>query len=252
MLAAQQIDELTSLLEISTLGVDIIVKAAIWGHGGQTGIDHPESVFIPQESVQLNIFGYAMSGTCSLGNTHYISRCDHAMRTDVWPPTSTEFEAMYNIMYQGYVGDPKLVVEPQHAKFAYIENYGDRREPPRGNKLYYGARPDTVGVSRDHFRVLGVTDEGPLLRIYQIIINGRNILSPPHIDIHLHNSVSLNEIIHNINLFFTQNEGEFAKVFQHYGLRPSHFTKLIVNLLDISCNYTEEAPTIGAVTTKKR
>ena len=236
---------MSSLLKSSTLGNDIIVKAAIWGHGGQTLISHPEPVFIPQESVQLNIFGYAMSGKCNLGNAHYITACDHAMRTDRWPPTSEEFEQLYNIMFQGFIGKDETVLDPKHAKFAYIENYGDRTQAPRGNKVYSGAKD-----SEDPFTALGVTEMGPLLRIYQIIVNGRNILPLPHIDIPLRNSISLNEIIHHIKLFFTHNEGRFAEIFRYYGLTPSHFTKLIVNLLDLSCNYTEEQPTIGAITKK--
>lgn len=97
---------------------------------------------------------------------------------------------------------------------------------------------------------MGVKPDGPLLRIYEIIVNGNNILTQP-IDKHLENFITLNDIMREIQLFFTVNQRTFADRFGQLGLRIQDFTKLVVNILDLSCNYTEQEPTIGAVTKGK-
>lgn len=240
---------LERLFNSSSLGRDLVVKAAIWGHGGQTTVSNLHPIFSPLPSVQLNIFGYAVSGKCNIGNNEYLSLVDNEMRTTSnWPPNKSWFEHAYSQIYPTFVDPANLVVEPKYAAFEYVSNYGDLNQAPRGDKTYSGIKND-----KDCFKSLGVTKNGPLLRIYEIIVNGINILQDkPPVDIHLQNFTSLSNIMIEIRNIFTHNQSIFDIIFKRYNLKSENFTKLVVNLLDLSCNYTLEEPTIGAVTVSKK
>jgi hypothetical protein len=249
------ISALENTLAGVNLGKDITIKAQIWGHAGQTRVrDQTDAYFKPIPSMQLNIFGFAISGMCNISNEENVLIIDETMRkTHIWPPNPEEFKAEYAKIYDTIKPEDMATlrpVRPESAEYAYIENYGNENSgKKRGNKLYYGlndASEPFAAVSH----LVGVTTAGPNLRIYEIIVDGRNIITIP-IDIQLANGTSLNGIMHAINQFFHKNTGLFAAKFRSIGLEPGEFTKIILNLLDLTCNSAED-PDIGAVTVGKK
>jgi hypothetical protein len=229
-------DKLDKLFNKIHLGDEIIVKAAIWGHGAET--DHTQ-LFTPIPNLQLNIQGLAESGKCNIATEQVVSQIDHFLKTKSdWPLSNKALESKYKELLPTVIPTTTLngKLLPQ-VNFGYVENYGNSSEKPRGDKKYSGE----YNIYDGALLAVGVPIQGPLLRIYELIKDGINILPHP-IDIQLLNGVSLTEIPIYIK--------EMVRSYPGINIRNIH--KIIINLFDYSCNFTEDTPTVGAITKPKK
>jgi hypothetical protein len=230
------VDRLGKDVSELNIGRDIIVKAAIWGHGAQTS--HTQT-FQPLPNIQLNIQGFAESGQCSLGSPASIIAIDTFLKeTNIWPLPKAALESEYVKLYHN-IQDPVLKKKAmEKARYEHKKNYGDPSETTKGDKTYYGSNDPN-----DPFLLsLGVPRTGPLLRIYKIMIDGVNILPPGSFyDVQLSNGVTLSQIIREIEIHIALHTRGPIDIM-------NTINKLIINLFDNSCNSTSGEPTIGAVT----
>ena len=227
-----------------TLGTTTTVKAAIWAHGGQGQVTRAFSqIFRPIPNMQLNIFGLAISGECTLHRPDALKYLDNLMRGNQWPPAPGLFENMFDELHETLTETDKKVGLPKGtSKFEYSQDYG-RGEKSQAEKIFTGTKDNT-----DNLHIaFGISDK-PLLRIYEIMHRGKNVLTSmfpePEVrvnkckDIYLDSVSTLTDIMNTIGTLCT-------------GALETN--KIVVELLDNSCNSTidRQPPTIGTIVPKK-
>jgi hypothetical protein len=256
--------EMIETMKKMDLGIDIIVKAAIWGHGEQIN-----EVFTPKENIQLNLEGAAMSGVCTLGKKDSNLLIDEFLqKTDIWPiPTDIleEEHHSYAIEFEKRIkkiiktktkkGDQEGIKDiiraklTRHLPYVYLEDYGNS-EKQRGDKTYTGEHNRKTGS----FIALGVPEEGPLLKIYKITCKkGDEIiyeieLPSPNEQI-LKNGVKLSEITEIISQIISEMVVNLQSTIP-FDIHDVH--KLFIHLFDPSCNFSEYEPIIATLTKGKK
>ena len=214
-----------------SLGKVTTVKAAIWGHGGQ---GTHRNIFKPVENMQLNIFGLALCNERTVIYPELLRVLDEAMKTEEWPPQPGAFESTYDLVYPMLSPAMKKVVIPKgNIKFEYNQDYGRVTElqKAKAEKFYTGVPRHDANTE-----VFGMKKK-PLLRIYEIMHDGKNILKKPY-DIWLSEISSLTDIMNTI-----------SSTLGTLGLQTN---RIVVELLDNTCNSTidKNPPTIGTIGTK--
>lgn len=228
-----------------TLGTTTTVKAAIWAHGSQGQVTQEFSqIFTPIPNMQLNIFGLAISGECTIHRADAFNSLDTFMRGKQWPPAPGLFEDMFDQLREALTETDKKVALPKGtSKFEYSKDYG--RDKPKAEKFFTGANKP---YENDNLHIaFGITDK-PLLRIYEIMHGGKNVLTSMFPeqevrvknckDIYLDSESTLRDIMNTIGTLCTSS---------------LETNKIVVELLDDSCNSTidSQPPTIGTIVPKK-
>lgn len=230
-----------------TLGTTTTVKAAIWAHGGQGQVTRAFSqIFTPIPNMQLNIFGLAISGECTIGSVDSLNLLDTFMETtNHWPPTPGDFEKIYDAHHDRLSEEMKANHVPKgQSKFEYNKDYG-RGDKSQAEKFFTGANKP---FENDPLHIaFGISDK-PLLRIYEIMHRGKNVLTSMFPeqevrvnkckDIYLDSVSTLTDIMNTIGTLCT-------------GALETN--QIVVELLDNSCNSTidRQPPTIGTIVPKK-
>ena len=149
----------------------VYITAAIFGHGGLPQDTFPR----PPENVTLNILGFAPSGFCSLISKEYENIIDSLLTSDpseVTPKLLTEkyLELAKNYMQTPGRLHPTVSRNNNGDLWSYYLDFG-KKGNTRSNKIYSGATTEEV---RYDTRLKGLTDKGPLLKIYSTIVKDKD------------------------------------------------------------------------------
>ena len=146
----------------------VYITAAIFGHGGLPQDTFPR----PPENVTLNILGFAPSGFCSLISKEYENYIDSLLTSDpseVTPKLLTEVYLELAKIYRQTADSSRQQTVSRNNNgdlWSYYEDFG-KKGKTRSNKIYEGATTEEV---RNETRLKGLTDKGPLLKIYSTIV----------------------------------------------------------------------------------
>lgn len=233
-------------LDLSFKG--IIVSFVIMGHGGVKNEIPIETFKLPDATKETNLLAMRYSGINNIGNRSYEENIDTFLSENKNKKTDTliqELDASFlrflpdhpDILQRVQEIDRKLNI--QNKFFGLKQNYNSRN----AQKYYTGVTSQELLRGYRHPQI---KMSGPLIKIYSIIINNVEQLSQGQsiiVDKNTLNGITLTEIINNVTQYVLDS-GMVPTLARSDIKKEKGF---IVNVIDLTCNYTEEYPLIEVI-----
>jgi len=262
--SSKQLDSLIdrfAKLEIPKTRVKI--SFVIFGHGEI--VNDPKNTFTkPEIAESVNLLAIKHAGISNIGNREYEEDIGKILGTKHF--NIFDFKADLNARFikfvEGFKNDSNLENEPEKKKtvdrieqlrnkyddnfFEIEENYGSNTHK-QAQKKYYGlnAIESEEKNKGNIYRHSQLTPNGPLIQIYSISVDDNELVKKNEsVYLTLKNEINLTETIEEVvqQLRITSNI-----------LTPGKFEgKMDIYVVDLTCNYTNDLPTIGFFKNEKK
>uniref|UniRef100_A0A6C0HSY9 Uncharacterized protein n=1 Tax=viral metagenome TaxID=1070528 RepID=A0A6C0HSY9_9ZZZZ len=233
-------------LDLSFKGIS--VSFVIFGHGGIKNKIPIETFKLPHATKETNLLAMRYSGINNIGNRSYEENIDKFLSENKNKKTDTliqELDTSFlrflphhsEVLQRVHEIDDRLNI--QNKFFGVKQNYNSRN----AQKYYTGITSKELLRSYRHPEIKMT---GPLVKIYSIVINNVEQLAQGQsiiVDRNIVNGITLTEII-NIVTQFVLDSGIIPTLARSDIAKEKGF---LVNVVDLTCNYTEEYPLIEVI-----
>jgi len=241
----------------------LTISFMIIGHGGVKNTLPLETFKIPNDATigQINVLGLRFSGLLNLVTKEYDEDIDRYLATVKNKDTTgliRELDKTFNKFLSSNIrsdnDEIKKIVEIFKAR---IDTLGKKikgiKDKYFGVKMNYGkknAQKFYQGISKNEkengYRHSELTVTGPLVKIYSLLKGGTELLTEGQTILvsGLQNDVTLTEIIDYAIKQILEN-GQIITVAERK--LYSELLPINVNIVDVTCNYTEDHPKIGFI-----
>lgn len=240
-------------LESKELNLDlnfrgIVVSFVIFGHGGIKNKIPVKTFKLPDATKETNLLAMRYSGINNIGNRSYEEDIDKFLSDNKNKKIDTLIQELDASFLRFLPHHPEILQRVQEIDrrlniknkfFGVKQNYNARN----AQKYYTGATSKELLRSYRHPEIKMT---GPLVKIYSIVINNVEQLSQDQsiiVDRDIVDGITLTEII-NIVTQFVLDSGIVPTLARSDITKEKRF---IVNVVDLTCNYTEEYPLIEVI-----
>ena len=231
----------------------IIVSFVIMGHGGVKNETPIERFKKPDYVRKTNLLGMRYSGINNLVNRQYEENIDEQLslhknkiKNELIHFLDQQFLEFlpFHRPIQNRIKEIEKKLNIKNNFFGIKENYSERN----AQKYYTGINNEEI-IKQSRHSKLKITE--PLVKIYSIIRDNRELIPEGEsiiiIDTKLKNGITLTEII-NIVREYVLNSSYLVEL-ERQGIAKEKL--FIMNVVDLTCNYTEKTPLIGFIETNK-
>ena len=227
----------------------LTISFIVMGHGGIKNKVPIETFKPPKNVLHTNILGMRYAGINNLVNRTYEENIEKSLANKK-NSNLTALITHLNDFFSTYVSSHKDVekrVELLRKRYDIGNNFfGIKSNYTKRNaqKYYQGI---TEKEDTEHFRHSELKKAGPLVKIYSILkSNNAELLNKGETIIvdELQQGITLTELINHVTDFVLSNQRFVPSLIEKELYKE---TKVEVNVVDLTCNYTKEHPMIGFI-----
>lgn len=231
----------------------IIISFVIFGHGGIKNQTPVETFKLPDDARETNLLAMRYSGINNIGNRSYEEEIDKFLSENKNKKTDTLIQELDTSFLRFLPDHPDVLqrvqeidrrLNIQNKFFGVKQNYNSRN----AQKYYTGI---TSKELLRNYRHSEIKMTGPLVKIYSIVINNVERLAQGQtivVDRNVVNGITLTEIINVVTQFVLDSDMVPALARNDIAKEKG----IIVNVVDLTCNYTEEYPLIEVIGKSRR